>query len=49
MDKQTPSDDALTLLHYASNAREGCADDSDRAYCADRAREWAAYIIARSA
>jgi len=39
------SDDAKTLLHYASNARGDCADDSDRLYCLSCARAWAAHII----
>ena len=39
------SDDAKALLHYASNWRIGCADDSDRAYCFACARKWAAHII----
>jgi hypothetical protein len=39
------SDNAKTLLHYASNARDGCADDSDHMYCMSCARAWAAHII----
>ncbi len=39
------SDAAKALLHYASNARLGCADDGDREYCLSCAREWAAYLI----
>lgn len=41
------SDEAKTLLHYAGNARSGCADDSDRDYCLSAAARWAAYIIGR--
>lgn len=39
------SNDAITLLHYASNAAHGCADDSDRFACWWSARAWAAHII----
>lgn len=42
------SEDAKTLLHYASNSTNGCADDSDRGYCAQCARVWAMSIIAQS-
>lgn len=42
----TMSEAAKTLMHYASNARSGCADDADRMYCWWQAREWAAYLIA---
>lgn len=41
------SDNAKTLLHYASNAAAGCADDADRDYCLQRARDWAAHIIGK--
>lgn len=40
------SEAAETLLHYVSNWRDGCADDSDRPYCLSQARSWAAYLIA---
>lgn len=39
------SEAAKTLLHYASHAREADPHQGDRAYCASRAREWAAFII----
>jgi hypothetical protein len=39
------SPDAKALLHYVSNWRSGCSDDSDRDYCRSCARAWAAYII----
>jgi hypothetical protein len=37
---------AEALLHYAENYRNGCADDSDREFCRNAARTWAAVIIA---
>lgn len=41
------SDEAKALLHYASNANAGVADnESDRAFCEECARRWAACIIA---
>lgn len=40
------SEVAKGLLHYASNWREGCADDSDRRSCFCCARELAIWIIA---
>lgn len=42
------SEDARALLHYASHAREGCADDSDRDFCFNAARAWAEYIIGQT-
>jgi hypothetical protein len=39
------SDTAKSLLHYAANYREGCADDSDRAFCFHAARTYAAYLL----
>lgn len=42
------SDEARTLLHYASNAASVVADnETDRAYCLDAAARWAAHIIAK--
>lgn len=43
------SDEAKTLMHYISNWRKGCADDSDREHCAKCAFAWAAHIIAGAA
>lgn len=39
------SDDAKTLMHYVTNWRIGCADDSDRDFCFACARNWAMHII----
>ena len=39
------SDGAKAHLHYASNRRGDCADDSDRAYCFLWARKWASHVI----
>lgn len=39
------SEAAKTLFFFLNNC-DGCADDSDRQYCFDRARVWAAAIIA---
>ena len=37
---------AKAVIHYASNWRASCADDSDRDYCAERALRWAEWLIA---
>lgn len=43
------SDDAKTLLYWASNARASVADnEADSAYCLDCARAWATAIIGAS-
>lgn len=38
------SDDAKTLLHYASHSRD-CGTGTDYLYCESCARDWAVHII----